>query len=167
MKLRELLGRLQDIDDDLLPEEFDPAQIVGDIKDKVDAIKWRLDEWAAQAKMIEEEYLKPLAQKKAAILGKAERLKDYVRFQMVTNGFEKLPGEMFRVQVQDSPPSVDTKEFADARMYLNYPEYVVQETTYKWNKEALKDALNGGEVLTFAELKRGKHVRFYAQGGKK
>jgi hypothetical protein len=167
MTLRELLGKLRDIDDDLLPEEFDPAEVVGDIKDKVDAIKWRLDSWAASAKMIEEEYIKPLKQKQAALLGKAERLKEYVQHQMITNGFEKLPGEMFRVQVQNSPMSVVTKDFANANYYLNYPEFVVQKTTYDWNKEALKDALDKGEVLTFAEIKRGKHVRFYTQGEKK
>jgi len=167
MTLRELLNRLRDIDDDLLPEEFDPAEVVGDIKDKVDAIKWRLDSWAASAKMIDEEYIAQLRQKRDAILGKAERLKQYVQFQMVTNGFEKLPGEMFRVQVQNSPKSVETKELATPQMFLNYPEYVVQKTTYDWNKEALKEALNKGEVLTFAEIKQGKHIRFYATGEKK
>lgn len=165
--LRELLGKLRDIDDDLLPEEFDPAEVVGDIKDKVDAIKWRIDNWEATAKMIEEEYIRPMQQKKASLLGKVERLKDYVKHQMIVNEFEKLPGEMFRVQVQNSPKSVETKENADARMYLNYPELVVQEVTYRWNKTALKDSMESGEAYTFAELKSNKHIRFYAQGGKK
>lgn len=166
MTLRELLSKLRDIDDDLLPEEFDPAEVVGDIKDKVDAIKWRLDSWAATAKMIEEEYIKPLKQKQAAILGKAERLKDYVQHQMIANGFEKLPGEMFRVQVQNSPASVVTKDFANANFFLQSPDLVIQETTYKWDKEKIRQKLESGVELSFAELKKGKHIRFYTQGAK-
>lgn len=165
--LSELIKQIRDIDDDMLPAEFDPAEVVGDIKEKVDAIKWRIDTWEAHAKMIDEEYIKALRQKREAILGKVQKLKEYVQFQMVTNGFEKLPGAMFRVQLQNSPKSVETKEFACAKMFLNYPEYVVQETTYKWNKESLKESLENGEILTFAELKQGKHVRFYATGEKK
>ena len=36
--LGQMLELLKDLDDDMLPEEFDPAILVGDIKDKVDAL---------------------------------------------------------------------------------------------------------------------------------
>jgi len=31
------------LDDDLAPEDFDPAEAVGELKDKIASIKWRLD----------------------------------------------------------------------------------------------------------------------------
>jgi len=48
------------IDDDLAPEEFEVEEIVGEIRDKVDAIKWRIDSWLAHADAIQKEWIDPL-----------------------------------------------------------------------------------------------------------
>lgn len=162
--LGRMLELLRDLDEDMLSEDFDPAKLIGDIRDKVDAIKWKLNDWEYRALMIEEEFVLPLQVKIKAILGKRERLKNYVTSEMKRLEVEKIPGNMFKVQLQNSPRSVELKADADERMYLNYPEFVLQETTYKWDKENLKSHLEAGESFTFAELKQGKHIRFYTSG---
>ncbi len=165
--LGQMLEALRDLDNDMLPEMFDPAAIIGDIREKVDAIKWRLDKWKHEAEMIDEDYIQPLRAKRESILQKHRKLVDYVNSEMVRLEVEKIPGNMFRVQLQASPKSLIVKEPADAKMFLNYSEYVLQKTTYDWNKEALREALDAGESLTFAELKEGKYIRFWPQGGEK
>lgn len=162
--LGQMLELLRDLDDDMLPEEFDPAQLIGDVREKVDAIKWKMNDWEYKAKMIEEEYLKPLLSKVRALLGKRDRLKEYVTHEMLKLGVEKIPGNMFRVQLQDSPKSVKVRIPADASMYLNYPEIVKQDTSYKWDRDAIKACIEAGTTFTFAEIKQSKHIRFYAQG---
>lgn len=162
--LGQMMELLRDLDDDMLPEEFDPEALIGDIKEKVDAIKWRMDTWKHTAKMIDEEYVQPLQKKIKAIMGKHDRLKDYVTKEMLRLGVEKIPGHMWRVQIQSSTPSLETTAPADASMYVNYPELVKVLTTYKWDTEAIKVFIDAGESFTFATVKQGKHIRFWPQG---
>ncbi len=165
--LGQMLELLRDLDEDMLPEEFDPAALIGDVRDKVDGIRWKINDWKYKAKMIEEEYIHPLQAKIRAIHGKRKRLEAYVLHEMTRLGVEKIPGSMFRVQLQDSPPSLEIKAAADEMMHMNYPGLVEMEEIYLWNKDELIDRMKAGESFTFAELKRGKHIRFYALGGEK
>ncbi len=165
--LGQMLEMLREVDDDLAPEDFDPCALVGDIREKVDALKWRIDKWRYTAKMISAEYIIPLSKKAASLKGKADKLEDYILSEMIRQGVEKIPGNMFRLQQQSSTPSLEIRVPADASMYLNYPELVRQEVVYSWDKSTIKAHIDNGESFTFAELKQGKHIRFYAQGGEK
>jgi hypothetical protein len=150
--LRVLLGKLAPIDDDLPPEQFDPAVVVGDVKDKIDAIKWQIDEWEYKAKMLDEQWIKPLQAKSAALKGKANRLNGYVKTQMEEHGFEKLPGNAFRAQLQKAAAAVKTACEPLFSHFKAYPEFVKQEVYYSWKKKAIKDAIDSS-----------KYVRFYGQ----
>ena len=159
--LHDLLEKLGHIDDDLPPEEFDPAQVVGDIKDKVDAIKWRIDSWLTEAENIEQNWIKPLKDKKESLTKKADRLRQYMQTEMIQNGYEKLPGNMFSARLQKSSPAVDVAEEAGPHHLIAYPEFVVQQINYRWNKEAIKEKLDQGAELSFAKLRNSRHLRFY------
>lgn len=165
--LGEMLEQLRDLDDDMIVEEFDPAALLGDIKDKVDAIKWKMDDWEYKANMIIEQYITPLQKKVNSLLGKKDRLKAYVTSEMKRLEVEKIPGHMFRIQLQKSNPSLEIRVPADAHMYLNYSDMVIQRTIYDWDKEKIRKYIDEGETFTFAELKQNKHIRFYALGVKK
>lgn len=165
--LGEMLELLKDLDDDMLPEQFDPAILIGDIKDKVDAIKWKMDDWQYKSDMIWDQYITPLQRKINSMLGKMDRLKAYIESEMKRLDVEKIPGKLFRIQLQNSPKSLTVRVPADAHMYLNYPDMVVQNTSYNWDKEKIRSHIEAGETFTFAELKQSKHIRFYAQGDSK
>lgn len=160
--LRDILGKLKAIDDDLAPEDFDPAAIVGDLADKVDAIKWRIDSWYAEADMIETEWIAQLISRADSLKRKAEKLEDYAKTQMLVHNYEKLPGVMFRLHLQNnSTPSTTFTRKAQPEDYFKHPEFVSQKITYDWMAEPVKDAITAGTELDFASLERGKHIRFY------
>lgn len=159
--LKELLHKLDHIEDDLPPDEFDPAKVVGDVKDKVDAIKWRIDSWVAEADKIEDEWIKPLKSRQDSLRKKAESLKAYLHSQMSEHGYEKLPGHMFRAVLQKSSPAVEIPEEPGPTHMLAYPDYVVQNVSYRWNKDAVREALQNGLELSFARLRHSRHLRFF------
>jgi len=164
--LKTLLDKFAPIDDELPPEDFDPAALIGDIKDKVDAIKWKIDDWEYKAKMLEEAWIKPLQQKIRSLKGKADGLKDYMKAQMIEHSFEKLPGQAFRAQLQNSKASVVVDKEPLFQDFQAYPAYVRQDVSYTWNKVAIKDDLDLGKEINFARLKPNKTLRFYSQGDK-
>lgn len=163
--LRTILERLNQIDDDLAPEEFDPAFVVGDLRDKVDAIKWRLDTWRADARKIQEEWIDILTKKKDSLLRKAEKLEGYVLSQMQEKGFEKLPGHMMEVLIKQNPPAVQIDIEAGPEAFLQYDGLVLQKTVYQWDKKRVKALLDSGEELKFARITRGSRIDFKAKKG--
>lgn len=165
--LRDLLDKLAQIDDEMLPEDFDPAQIVGDVKDKIDAIKWRIDQWNTQADNIDENWIKPLKAQQESLRKKAERLKDYLYSQMSQHGYDKLPGKMFRAALQKASPSVDISEEAGPSHMLAYPEFVVQDVSYRWDRKTIKERLQNGTELSFARLRQTRFLKFYTVKGSK
>lgn len=163
--LRELLEKFKFIDDDLPPEDFKPEELVGDIRDKVDSIKFKLDEWRAKADAIKKEWVSKLQVKAQSLEKKADRLELYVYEQMVHHNFETLPGTLVRIDLQNSPSSVEIEMPANPDMYLQYSNYMAAETDYRWDKKAIKAALEAGKELPWAHLRQNRHVRFYPRKG--
>ena len=97
--LSDLSNLLTLIDDDLAPEDFDPEAVVGEIRDKIDSIKWKLDEWQAHADTIQSEWIYPLTKRKKALEGKIERLKDYCTHVMTRDKVTSFPGNAFRIDL--------------------------------------------------------------------
>lgn len=164
--LDDQLRELREYDDDLLPEEFDVEKAVGDLKNKIDAIRLIILEWEAKAETLENNVVIVFEQRVKAIRGKAQRLREYVKASMLINNVEKIPGSLFRAQVKDSKPRLEINEIANAHFFLSYPEFVTQQVQYNWNKEVLREELEKGHTLTFAELKKTKSLNFYAMGDK-
>lgn len=163
--LGEILDQLKQLDSDMPPEEFDPAQVIGDLKDKVDAIKWRLDSWETEAEMIQHKWIKPLQERIKSIQGKHEKLRRYIKDQMIAQGFEKLPGNMFTASIRKNPPSLKFTQEPTADMLLDYPSLVDMQQTvaYVYLKDEIKAALKAGQQLPFARLEQGQRVDFVAK----
>jgi len=166
--LREILDLFSYLDDDLPPEDFDPALVVGDVKDKVDAIKWRIDQWEAEAQAIKDGWIKQLTAKANALLAKKEKLGAYLKEQMIAHEFEKLPGHMFTASIRKNPPSVKLTTEATADLYLDFPELVEElPVEYRFRKDKIKEELKAGKVVPFARLEQGQRVEFKVKEGEK
>lgn len=163
--LNELITQLQTLDDDLHPNEFDPEELIGDIKDKVDAIKWQIDEWLAKAESIQLKWIDPLNDRRRALEGKAQRLKDYVAYCMARDGFEKLPGNAFGASLRKAT-SVETETAPGPDEAMTMPAFCKTKVTYAWDKTAIAEALKSGRELPFAKLKSSSFVVFTAAKGK-
>ena len=166
---REILDKFKAMDD-IAEEDFNPAILVGDLKDKVDAIKWRIDKWESEADTLQTEWIDPILAKKKAILKKVESIKEYCRFYMKQHEFDKLPGNAFEMRMQKIAPKVAVTVEADANLSLTYPALVKRCTTYAWDKAALRDHLkeaeNGeGERFIYASLQENTCLRFYTKKG--
>ena len=168
--LRELLEKqvaaLEEVFDQMPDEEFTPeklAELQIDIKEKIDALYHVILKYERDAEMYDEEYVKPWAKARDAMNKKAENLRKYIHQQMAEKGYDKLPGVHWRVQFQKSSPALRYHTEPSATLYLNkdYRDYMVQDVTYRWNTEAIKTTLAGGNTLAFAELTHGRHIRFY------
>jgi hypothetical protein len=131
-----LLDELRNIDPDLPPDQFDPEKLVGEIKGKVDAIKWRRDSWKAEAELVQL-WIKKLQARKASLLGKRDRLSAYVKAKMMFDKFTKLPGDLCRVQLVKKSRVKFTTE-PTAQIYLDYPDLVQQKVHYAW-KDGITD----------------------------
>jgi hypothetical protein len=163
--LSDLSNLLNLIDDDLAPEEFEPEAIVGEIRDKIDAIKWKLDAWQAHADSIQTDWIDPLTKRKKALEGKIERLKDYCTHVMTRDKVTSFPGNAFRIDLRHRQ-SVECKVAAGSTDALTYPEYVKTKITYDWDKIKLLEKLRQGESLDFASLKTKNYVTFPVAKGK-
>jgi len=162
--LGELTNVLQMIDDDLLPSDFEVEELVGDIRDKVDAIKWRIDSWVAHAEAIERDWLEPLTARKKALLGKAEKLKEYCAFIMQRDQCEKLPGSAFALSLRKST-SVECEASPTPEDAIERPIYCKTRVAYQWDKTAIAAALKAGKELPFAKLKSSTYVTFTTNKG--
>lgn len=158
--LSEILSKLRTIDDDLAPEDFDPAALVGDLRDKVDAIKWRIDTWEAAAAKTQD-WIDLLEARKKSLNGKVERLESYVKIEMIKNEFESLPGHVLKLKLQNNAPKVVVDAEANAQNFIAYPEIVKQKVTYDWDKKTMLQAMKEGHQYPFAKLEVGKQIRFY------
>jgi len=147
------------LDDDLAPEDFDPAEAVGELKDKIDAIKWRLDSWEAHAQALDENWLKPLAARRKSILGKAEKLREYVAFVMKRDNLETLPGHAFRIDLR-AYESVEVLSAPTASEALLYKPWVKTTINYVWDKKELKTKLKQGLMTEYATIKTSYSPKF-------
>lgn len=164
MKVKESLGtmitKLAGLES--APDDFDPAVLVGDVKDKLDAIRYQMLKWDSEADKIEEEIVQPFQRSADSLRKKSERLGEYVKQEMLRHGFDKLPGRIFYAAFQKTAPVVSVEYEADAKAYEAYPEFVEKEDSYRWARRKIKEAIDLGNKLPFATLRQNRSFRFRA-----
>ncbi len=163
MNLAELLAALSDLDE-AASVEFDPAQIVGDLKDKVDAIHavlGRLDSESDRLSGIASQFTKA----SNSVANNRKRLEAYLLRQMQENGFEKLPGTIWRAQLQKKPPALIVEREANAEDAVQLPALVVRTISYRWDKGAVKELLSAGGEFKYGKIQQDKTVRFWPNKG--
>lgn len=161
--LAELVSLLERSEDAL--EHFDPEVLVGTLKDKVDAIHSVLERMEAIAGYLSAS-ADPLTRKARAIKKARERLKEYVAFQMKANGFSTLPGQLFKVNLQQTAEylEIEVDRRATAKDATDYADYVQTDIYFSWNKEAIEKAFAEGiELPDFIKVqpKRTAFIKFY------
>jgi len=169
--LKEMLAKFADIDR-LMDEneDFDAAELIGDLRDKVDAIKYRIDTWESEIEALQTAWIDPLTVKKKALQSKIDRLKEYCRFYMKQNQFTKIPGNAFELREQILAPLVKTAP-AGPKMALDFPTLCkAKPNVYAWDKNKLREILKDPEQAeiykSYATLQPNSCFRFYTKKGK-
>ncbi len=163
MNLTDLLAALSNLDD--APHvEFDPAQVVGDVREKVDAIHKVLGRLAAERDRLRED-ADELAKASSQVERSRQRLFEYLQFSMLAQGFEKLPGNTWRVQFQKSTPALELEREANVDDFIATAALVRRTVTYAWNKDKVKELIAAGESFPHGRIVQGQHLRFYPNKG--
>lgn len=157
--LSELSSALIALDEEMDAEAFDPATLVGDLKDKVDSIKFKIDEWEAQAKNLEENWIKPLAQKKKMLEKKAEKLREYCVFVLKRDDLEMLPGNAFSLKIRKSE-AVEVDRDPNVLEAFEFVDLVNTNVTYSWKKKALAEKLKKEGPLEWCRIKNNYFAQF-------
>jgi hypothetical protein len=164
--LETILARLSDLDNAQVDVEFDPAEVVGELAQKVDAIKTVIDRLEKESERLDEAATS-FAMASSAVKNNAKRLRNYVQYSMQSHGFEKLPGTLWRMQLQNSAPALKTTKDPDAENAVYMPEFVRRKVIYSWDKDAIKESLAKGASFEYGSLVESKQLRFYVQKGGK
>ena len=157
--LRDLIAAMAVIDQ-LSPEQvealqkLDPAKLLGDIKDKVDDVYYVLKRMDAVAFFLKA-YTDPIVKKRLTIQKAHDRLWDYVSTAMRGDWLpedqrqrtEMLPGNVMKVTLRDSPPSLNITRPATASDMERFPEFCEMRRSYVWKNDAVKEALLDGRLV--------------------
>ncbi len=165
VRLIDLLRLMTDFDN-AVAQDFNPEEIVGDLRDKVDDIKHVLDRLEGQERWCRDRAA-PFQKAAQAIARNRERLKNYVVWAMQQEHFQAVPGNEWKARLQDNPASLEMLQPEPTALdYRDYPDYVEPIRRYEWKTSAIKEALAAGKLTfgeekkPFAKLNIGQHVRF-------
>lgn len=154
-KLSEQYNRIYEMGVD---EEIDAQTVLdtmesleGEIQEKLEACCRVIRSWESQSEGLKVE-IATLTKRKRATENAIEKMKFYMAEQMGVIGVEKMEAGIFKLALQNSPPSM---EIADESQVPS--EYV--EMTPVINKAKIKAELMAGKLLKFAQLFQGKHLR--------
>lgn len=157
--LSELSSALVALDEEMDAEAFDPAQLVGDLKDKVDGIKFKIDAWEYEAKNLKDNWIDPLKSRHDTLLKKADKLREYCAYVMKRDELEMLPGKAFALKLRKSQ-AVEVDANPSPTQALQYGELVNTKITYAWDKKKLAEKLKANEDVKFARLVTNYSAQF-------
>lgn len=161
--LGDLLDFMEKAEEEL--ETFDPAELVGTVKDKVDNIHRILEKMKSSSDYLKA-VAKPLTNKARALDNAHSRLREYVAFHMKDKEFDTLPGNSYRVNLQYSKPTFDLNAereptALDAQLYKGF---VRTEVSFSWDKEKIEEAFNEQKPIpgiVSASYKSTPFIKFY------
>ena len=161
LTLSQLLDRFNRMDDDALT--FDPEMLRGDLAIKVDDYKSIIDHYEAIGQMFAEQAA-ALSASATAAKNKAKRIKELLQYNMEAGRFEKLPGIIWRAQIETRKGlKIVSQELLapTASTYLKYPDFV--ERTYSTKAKDLLDAakLDPAKFEGIVAESSSSFVKFY------
>lgn len=168
MNFADLLHELQ-ASEELLCSESDWQkldEIVGDIRDKVDDIRYVRERLTFEAEWLKSQ-IEVMQKRRASLLANKQRLEDYVNWSMHCHEITEFPGNKWRVKVQKNPVAIEAKRQPEMDDFLKHEGLVRRKIEYSWKLGDIKDLALSGELPE--DLKadlvpvQSTHVRFYAK----
>lgn len=160
----QLLSKLNEADEAmeaLSKEDFD--QLIGDIKDKIDGIKYFISKCDAEEKRLDD-IIKEFQDKKKSVQNSSKALKKWATDCMIKNGTDLMHGEKFTIRIQSRESLIINENIElDAKAYLKYKGLVKRK--YEWDKTAVKQAIKSNKFENVGELIKNKHSVFRARKG--
>lgn len=159
MKLYELAQAYEDLQSLLLDDEQDVELIQNTLESIQDAFEVKAENTAKVIKSIEAEQealvaeSKRLAERASKMQNKVDSMKEYLLFNMIQTGNEKIQGRFFTLSTRKSTSvQVDSIEVIPQ-------EFVVEKTTFSPDKRLIGDALKSGQVVPGCQLIERKSIQ--------
>jgi hypothetical protein len=140
IKLDQLLQALTH-SDEMIAEDLDFDEIVSDLKTKVDAYAFVVDKLEREEKYLKSQIMLLTKRKKSVAKNKAGLL-EKIKVAMLYNESSKIPG--FKCLLELKPTERAVTCLATEDIWVKYPEFITQVTTYSWDKVKLKSAIKSG-----------------------
>lgn len=163
MNLQEMLGKLKELDEGL-ETEVNWQELIGDIQNKVDNIKYIIDKldvqdiWLSKQRDDIDKRLKSVRTNKKNLL-------NWINFSLTSTQTDKVPGLDWVVKIQNNPKTLEITEEASRDLWKDFDKYIRRNVTYSWDKEAIKTDLKEEKIpetlIKKINWKQGTHVRFY------
>jgi len=160
--LWKLQDRLYEVENDIVEmdeEEF--GLLVGDIRDKIDSIKYVLDTIELEAEKFAS-YKVEMAAREKRLKSCAERLKKYVALSLEKHDTKFELGTIWKAQIRESKSVSILANDPTTNDLLKYAKYDFIKTKMEWSKTAIKKELEKGnsDVQNLAEIRTNKSVIF-------
>jgi len=116
-----------------------------------------------------EEFSAAHTERAKTLKNQLSRFEDYVKYIMLKEQFEKLPGQEFEITLTNPPGALQiTGEPDEATFEQLGPELVSKTIKYSWNKDAIKKAIAAGTYfLGNAEIIKNRKPKFDIKKGLK
>lgn len=137
-----LQNRLVELEDDINADETDLSELIGEIADKVDGIKYVIDIFEKEAERFKQ-YKEQMAERQKSLEKAAGRLKSYVVKCLESHGSTFEKGNIWTVKIREFSKIDMFRDAPDAADVMNLGlKYNVIRTKYEWDKTALKELLS-------------------------
>jgi hypothetical protein len=163
--LADILAWLDGVDQGVMHASYDQMVEFGELLTaKVDDTHNVIEEMEYQAERLRVASAK-LNEGKRIILNRVTRLKNYISFHMGNHGFERIPGDLWRLRLLKSK-AVETFKDPEPKDLERYGRFI--RTKYEWDKTALKAALEvqDADASVVAKLVENSSVTFDVNKGK-
>jgi hypothetical protein len=152
------------LDQEEVPEA-DAELLRSAILQKVDncaLVKREMEDEAARLRGIAKEFTEAAR----ASEKRQERFLAYVRRAMESQGYEKLPGTQYQLELRTGPEKLEIEREPTIDDYSDFPAFV--RDRYEWNKSAIKLAISDeSHDIPFARIVREKFLSFSIRKGAK
>lgn len=153
---RQLLDWMEDPEMDQQTIQDTLEALGGEIEDKAEGYAKVIRQLEADAAALKAE-AKRMTNKQKTAEANIDRLKASLQKTMETTGREKLETSLFKFWIQGSPASV----VMDEKNIGNIPERFLRARDPEINKQAIKEAIEAGELLDgIAHLESQRKLRF-------
>lgn len=154
MQLYNLVGKYKELlevaqNEDNLEVVLDTLESLEDaIEDKVENIAHVLNQMKSDTNILDAE-IKRLQAKKKTLTNNYNYLREYLLYELVESGLEKVKTPLFNITIRNNPEKVVIRNEEQIPMDYKVPEY-------KIDKKALKEALKQGKEVKGAKLVQEK-----------
>lgn len=123
--------------DDELESDINWEEVLGDVRDKVDSIKFVHDRLNFEIEFLKKQE-ESLERRRLIIEKNLKNLKKYVNWSMFSLDFQAVPGNEWAIVRRNNPVKIECNTNPTVELWTKYDKYIKRKVEYSWSKDQLK-----------------------------